>query len=70
MNPGETFETLLVGSLEILVSLVKIQKVQVYSNLGGFSGRPSMSPFLAIRFSLVIETLPKNLKNKLRESLF
>ena len=44
----------------ILVALVKRKIVQGYSKLGRFYGRPSMSPFLAIRFSLVIDTLPKS----------
>ena len=56
MNPGENFETSVVGPLETLVPLVKILIGQGSSNLGIFSGRPSMSPFLATRFSLVIET--------------
>ena len=56
MNPGENFETSVVGPLRILAALVKIQIGQGSSNSGRFSGRPSMSPFLAIRFNLVIET--------------
>ena len=49
MNPGANFKTSLVAPLVILVALVKIQIGQGSSNLG-------MSRFLAIRFSLVIET--------------
>ena len=56
MNPGANFDTLVVGPLGILVALVKIQIGQGYSNSGRFYGRPSMSPFPAIRFSMVIET--------------
>ena len=59
MNPGANFETSVVGPLEILVALVKRQIGQGSSNSGRFSGRPSMSPFLAICFSPVIKTLPK-----------
>ena len=54
MNPGEKFETSVVGPLEILVALVKRKIEQGYSNSGRFSGRPSMSPFLTIHFSQVI----------------
>ena len=56
MNPGENFETSVVGPLGILVALVKIKIGQGSYNSGIFSGRLSMSPFLAIRFFLVIET--------------
>ena len=56
MNPGENFQTSVVGPLEILVALVKRQIGQGYSNSGRFSGRTSISPFLAIRFIRVIET--------------
>ena len=59
MNPGENFETSVVGPLGVLVSLFKRKIGQGSSNSGRFSGRPSMSPFLAIRFSQVIETWPK-----------
>ena len=55
-NPGGNLETSMVGPLGILVALVKRQIGQGSSNSGRFSGRPSMSPFLAISFSLVIET--------------
>ena len=44
----------MVRPLEILVALVKRQTGQGYSNSGRFFGRPSMSPFLAIRFIRVI----------------
>ena len=60
MNPGVNFETSVVGPLVILVALVKRQIGQGSYNSGRFSGRPSMSPFLAIRFILVIETWPKH----------
>ena len=40
----------------MLFALVKIQIGQGYSNSGIFSGRPFMSPFLVIRFSMLIET--------------
>ena len=56
MNPGANFETSVVGPLVILVALVKRQIGQGYSNSGRFSGRPSMNPFLAILFILVIDT--------------
>ena len=59
MKQIETFDISVVGPLEIFVALVKIKIGQVYSNSGVFCGKPSMSPFLAIRFSPVIETLPK-----------
>ena len=59
MNPGANFETSVVGPLEILVALVKRQIGKGYSNSGIFSRRPSKSPFLAINFSLVIDTWPK-----------
>ena len=61
MNPGANFETSVVGPLGILVALVKRQIIQGSSNSGRLSERPSMSPFIAIRFILVIETLPKRL---------
>ena len=70
MNPGEDFETSVVGPLGILVALVKRYIGQGSSNSGRFFGRPSMSRFLAIRLSLVIETWPKTPMNKLRDSLF
>ena len=56
MKPGVNLETSMVGPLVILVALVKIQIGQGYSKSGKFSGRPSMSPFLAIFKSLTIET--------------
>ena len=59
MNPGEIFDTLVVGPLGILVALIMRQIGQDYSNSGKFSGRPSMNPFLAIIFSLVIDKSPK-----------
>ena len=59
MNPGAHLDTSVVGPLEILVALVRRQIGQGSSNSGRFSGRPSISNFLAIRFSLVIETWPE-----------
>ena len=56
MNIGANFETSVVGPLGIFAALVMMQIGQDYSNSGRFSGRPSMSPFLGIRFSLVIDT--------------
>ena len=56
MNPGVNFETSVVGPLGILFSLLRRQIGQGSSNSGIFYVRPYMSPFLAIRFSLVIET--------------
>ena len=56
MNPGAHFETSVVGRLVILVAFVRRQIGQGYSKSGIFSGRPSMSPFLTIHFSMVIET--------------
>ena len=54
MNPGVNFETLVVGPLGILFSLVRRQIGQGSSNSGIFSVRPSMSTLLAINFSMVI----------------
>ena len=59
MNPGAKFETSIVGPLGIIVALVMIQIGKGYSNSGRFTGITSMIPFLAIRFIMVIETLPK-----------
>ena len=59
MNPGANFDTSVVGPLGILSDLVKRQIGQGSSNSGRFYGRHYMSPFLAICFSLVIETWPK-----------
>ena len=61
MKPGANFETSVVGPLECLVALVKRQIRKGYYNPGRISGRPSMSSFLAIHFSLVVETLPNRL---------
>ena len=60
----------MVVPLVILVALVKRKIGQGYSNSGRFSGRPSMSPFLAICFILVIDTRTKKLTNKLIEICF
>ena len=54
MNPGGDFETSMVRPLIISVDLVKIQTMLGYYKSGKFVGRPFMSPFLAIRFSLII----------------
>ena len=70
MNTGANFETSVVGPLGILFALVKRQIGQGYSNSGRFSGRPSMSPFLAIFFQLIDIDMTKTLMNNLRESLF
>ena len=56
MKHGRDFETSVVGPMVILVALVKSQIGQGSSNSGIFFGRPYMSPFLAIRLSMVIET--------------
>ena len=56
MKPGGNYKTSVVGTLGILVALVNIQIGKGSSNPGRFFGRPSMSPFIAIRFSLVIYT--------------
>ena len=56
MKPGANFDTSVVGPLEILVALVKRQTGQGYSKSRIFYVRPSMTPFLAINFSIVIET--------------
>ena len=53
------FRDSVVGPLGILVALVKRQIWKGYSKSGIFSRRPSMSPFLAISFSLVIDNWPK-----------
>ena len=49
-------EVSVVVTIVILVALVKIQIGHSSSRLGIFSGVTSMSPFLAINFSLLIET--------------
>ena len=56
MKPGANFETSVVGPMGVLVYLFNIQIGQGCYNSGRFYGRPSMRPFLAIRFSMVIET--------------
>ena len=55
-NNLENFEALVVGPLVNLVALVKSKMGQGYSKSVRFSGRSFMIPFLAIRFSMVIET--------------
>ena len=59
MKPGEKFETSMVGPLGVLVALFKRNIWQGSFKSGIFVGRPSMSPFLEISFSLKIETRPK-----------
>ena len=59
MNPGENLEISVVGTLGILVALVRRQKVQGSSKSGIFFGRPSICTFIAIHFSILIETWPK-----------
>ena len=59
MNPGANFELSMVRPMGILFALVGRKIGQGYSKSGIFVGRPSMSPFLAIIFSLSIETRPK-----------
>ena len=54
MNSEADFETSVVGPLGILFALVNRQIGQGYYKSGIFYGRPSTSPFLAIRFSMVI----------------
>ena len=56
MNSGANFETSVVGPQGILVVSVMRQIGQGSYNSSRFYGRPSMSPFLDINFSLVIET--------------
>ena len=55
-EPRGKFETSVVGPLGILVDLVTRQIGQGSSKPGGFLGIPSLSPFLAIRFRLEIQT--------------
>ena len=59
MKQGGYFETSVVVPLKILVYLVKRKIGQCYSKSGRFSGRPYVSTFFAISFSLVIETWTK-----------
>ena len=59
MNPGANFETSVVGTLVFLVDLVRRKIGQVSYKSGRFVGEPYTSPFLAIIFSLAIETWPK-----------
>ena len=54
MNPGANIDTPVVIIMVILFALVKIKIGQGYSNSGIFSGRPSTSPLIVIRFSLEI----------------
>ena len=57
-NHGKV-ETSMVGPLEVLLSLIKRQIGHGSSKSGIYFGRPYMSTFLGICFSLVIETWPK-----------
>ena len=52
-------QTLVVGTMVILVTSVKRHIGQGSSKSGIFCGRPSISPFIAISFSLIIDTWPK-----------
>ena len=61
MKQGENVDISVVGPLGILVTLVNRQIGQGSSKSEIISGRPSMSPFLAINFSMVIERWPKRL---------
>ena len=58
-EPRGNFETSVVRPLEVLISLVKRQIGYSYSKSGMFYGRPSMSPFTSILFSLEINARPK-----------
>ena len=55
MNPGEKFETSMVGSMGILAALVKRQIGQGSSKSEKFVGRRFTSHFFAICFSLGID---------------
>ena len=55
MNPAGDFKTSVVGPLIILVAVAKRQIGRGYFMSGRSIGRPSMSPFLVIRFSMVIK---------------
>ena len=59
MKTGGNFETSMVRPLGILVYLVKRQIRKGSSKSGIFFGRSPMSHFLAISFSLEVETQPK-----------
>ena len=60
MNPGENFETSMVGPLVMLSALVKRKIGRGYSESGRFVGRPSMTNLPAIFFGLSIQTRPKH----------
>ena len=60
MKPLEHFDISVVVTLVISVDLVKRKIGQGCSKSGRFYGRPSISPFFAISFSLVIDTWPNN----------
>ena len=55
MKPGANFDTVVFGPQLIVVPLVKRKIGQGSSKEGVFSATPSMSPFLAISFCMVIE---------------
>ena len=58
-EPRGNFESSVVRPLGILTSLVKRQIGYSYYKSGIFYGRPSMSPFIYILFSLEVKTGPK-----------
>ena len=60
MNPGVNFETSMVKPLCILVVMVKRQIGKGSFELGRFIGRPFVSPFIVIIFSLLLKTLKKH----------
>ena len=61
MNPGEIFDTSMVGHLGILFVLVRMKIGQGFSNSGRFFGGTFMSNFIVIIFSLEIYTGPEHL---------
>ena len=56
MNQGKFLEASMVGPLEILVTSTRRQIGQGFYKSGRYVGITSTILFLAIRFSLVIET--------------
>ena len=59
MNPVEIFETSVIVTMGILVTLVKRRIGQSSFKPGKYYGRPLISTFLEICFNLVIETRQK-----------
>ena len=59
MSPGAKFVKSVVVPLGLWVALVRRRICQGYSKSGIFARRPSVSPFLVISFSLLIEKWPK-----------